>query len=144
MAIDLVHYTPVASLKGGVLIGLGISIPLIFNGRTAGVSGIVSNLVSNYFKDGIWRIAFLLGLVISPLAWRYFSDPIEVNIQTSNNLLVASGLLVGLGTSLALGCTSGHGIIGLANLSKRSVVATLTFISTAFFSFYLIHHVWSL
>jgi len=144
MALDLVNYTPVASLKGGVLIGLGISILLVFNGRTAGVSGIVSNLVSNFFKDGIWRLAFLLGLVISPVVWSYFSTPIELHIQTSDKLLITSGLLVGIGTALALGCTSGHGIIGLANLSKRSIIATLTFILVAVYSFYLIHHVWSL
>lgn len=124
-------FNPLLSLVGGALLGISATILLLFNGRIAGISGIMGGALSEP-GDRDWRIAFLVGLVVGGgalLAVRpsSFGTPPEVSLLT----LVIAGLLVGFGTTVGTGCTSGHGVCGLSRLSIRSLVAVLTFITTA-------------
>ena len=121
---------------GGLLIGGGGAVLLLFNGRIAGISGIVDNALHGDIGDRGWRIAFLVGLVV-PVAVRGLGS---VELPHGWTLIVVSGLLVGLGTRIGSGCTSGHGVCGIANLSRRSLVATLIFIGTAIVTVYLVRH----
>lgn len=122
-------------LLGGSLIGLAVTIMLLFNGRVTGISGIISSSLAKPSKSDFWRIAFLLGLIFGG-AFVYFLQPtLFVNISNRSPLTVAiAGLLVGYGTVMGSGCTSGHGICGLSRLSMRSMVATLTFMLFGFLS----------
>jgi len=124
------------SLWGGMLIGAGAAVLLLLNGKIAGISGIAENAVRGLFGEHGWRIAFLLGLVI-PAALCGLG-PIE--FAQGLPLLAVSGFLVGFGTRLGSGCTSGHGVCGLANLSPRSLVATLCFMTVAAATVYLVRH----
>jgi uncharacterized membrane protein YedE/YeeE len=124
------------SLWGGMLIGAGAAALLLLNGKIAGISGIAENAVRGLFGESGWRIAFLLGLVIPAAAFGL--GPIE--FAQGVPLLAASGLLVGFGTRLGSGCTSGHGVCGLANLSPRSLVTTLCFMTVAAATVYLVRH----
>jgi uncharacterized protein len=125
-----------SSLWGGVLIGAGAAALLLLNGKIAGISGIADNAVRGLFGEQGWRFAFLLGLVIPALIFGL--GPIE--FAQGLPLLAVSGFLVGFGTRLGSGCTSGHGVCGLANLSPRSLVATLTFMAVAAATVYLVRH----
>lgn len=133
------------ALAGGMLIGLAAALFLLANGRIAGISGIVGGIVGSLlhlnWRDLDWRLAFVLGLVISTLVWRQFFSLPAVQIQASDMMLVIAGVLVGFGTRLGSGCTSGHGVCGMARLSLRSIVATLIFMSTGFAVVYLLRHV---
>ncbi|MBX3639621.1 MAG: YeeE/YedE family protein [Nitrosomonas sp.] len=133
------------ALAGGMLIGLAAALFLLANGRIAGISGIVGGIVGSLlhlnWRDLDWRLAFVLGLVISTLVWRQFFSLPAVQIQASDMMLVIAGVLVGFGTRLGSGCTSGHGVCGMARLSPRSIVATLIFMSTGFAVVYLLRHV---
>ncbi|MBX3630488.1 MAG: YeeE/YedE family protein [Nitrosomonas sp.] len=133
------------ALAGGMLIGLAAALFLLANGRIAGISGIVGGIVGSLlhlnWRDLDWRLAFVLGLVISTLVWRQFLSLPAVQIQASDMMLVIAGVLVGFGTRLGSGCTSGHGVCGMARLSPRSIVATLIFMSTGFAVVYLLRHV---
>jgi uncharacterized membrane protein YedE/YeeE len=140
MTIDWQHFTPWASLLGGVLIGLAVLIFILFNGRIAGISGIIGGLIKPNLQDIDWRIAFVLGLLVSPSLWQLFVALPAIQIQASNPLLIVSGLLVGIGTRYGAGCTSGHGICGLSRLSPRSMVATLCFMLTGFLTVYITRH----
>jgi uncharacterized protein len=124
------------SLWGGMLIGAGAAALLLLNGKIAGISGIAENAVRGLFGENGWRIAFLLGLMIP--AALYGLGPIE--FAQGMPLLLVSGFLVGFGTRLGSGCTSGHGVCGLANLSPRSLVATLNFMTVAAATVYLVRH----
>ncbi len=124
------------ALGGGILIGGGVSALLLLNGQIAGVSGILGNLVRGGAGDQAWRVAFLLGL-IAPAA---VFGPGPAELPATLTLSAVSGLLVGFGTRLGGGCTSGHGVCGLANLSARSLVATLIFMSTAALTVYVARH----
>jgi hypothetical protein len=124
------------SLLGGLLIGAGAATLLLLNGKIAGISGIFENAVRGVFGAKAWRIAFLLGLVL-PAALLGLGT---IEFPQRLPVLAASGLLVGLGTRLGSGCTSGHGVCGLANLSLRSLVATLTFMSVAVATVFLVRH----
>ncbi|MCB5187106.1 YeeE/YedE family protein [Methylobacillus caricis] len=137
--VDWTHATPLSSLAGGVLIGLAAALLLVMNGRIAGISGILGGLLKASWSDSAWRICFLTGLVASP--WLYsFWAPLPGMVATSDiNLLVVAGLLVGLGTRLGSGCTSGHGVCGIARLSPRSIVATLIFMLAAMATVYIRH-----
>jgi uncharacterized membrane protein YedE/YeeE len=136
------EFTPLASLIGGVLIGLAAVLMMIGNGRITGVSGIVSSLLS--FKNGTqgWRAAFLLGILAgaSLAAAIGLYDPLSVQFPAKGMLAAAAGLIVGAGTSIGGGCTSGHGICGLARLSPRSAVATAIFMSVALVVVYITRH----
>ncbi len=133
--------TVVTALGGGILIGLAAAILLFFNNRTAGVSGIAARLIKPWQQDSHWRLAFITGLVISAPLWRLLVGDISIQINTPLIVLAVAGLLVGYGTQLGGGCTSGHGICGNARLSPRSIVATLTFMITAGITVYLVRHV---
>ncbi|MBF8177579.1 MAG: YeeE/YedE family protein [Burkholderiaceae bacterium] len=140
MTIDWMHFTPWHALAGGLLIGLAAALFILFNGKIAGISGILGGLLRPVKGDVLWRIAFLLGLMISPLVFALFRPLPEVTIEASNVTLVIAGLLVGLGTRYGAGCTSGHGVCGLSRLSLRSLVATLAFMAAGFLTVYIVRH----
>lgn len=118
----------IQSVIGGGLIGIAVSILLLFNGKVLGVSGILGELFKHKLSKNYWRLFFVIGLLISSLIYNIFK-PIPLTEMTSNNLvIVMAGLLVGFGSRLGSGCTSGHGVCGIARLSLRSLIATMTFI----------------
>ncbi|NOH96944.1 YeeE/YedE thiosulfate transporter family protein [Vibrio sp. 99-70-13A1] len=122
---------PWHALAGGMLLGVSASILLLFIGRVAGISGIVSGLLKPVKGESSWRITFIVGMIASVFILLPFGVELPV-VESSNLVLVAiAGLLVGFGTKISNGCTSGHGIVGLARFSKRSIVATLTFMAFA-------------
>jgi len=136
------HFTPVASLVGGMLIGLSASALLLFDGKVAGVSGIVGGLLSPPKNDTLWRAVFIAGLLTGGLLFRLFSPhAFDIDVSRSAGAVALAGLLVGFGTRLGSGCTSGHGVCGLSRLSPRSLVATVTFIAAGVATVYLINHV---
>ncbi len=142
MQIDWAHFTPWASLAGGVLIGLAAAMLLLASGRIAGVSGIVGGLLAPQpAGERGWRIAFLLGLLLAPAAWKLFLPGVEVRIDSGFGVLVLAGLLVGAGTSIGSGCTSGHGVCGLSRLSPRSLAATVAFMLAGFATVFVARHV---
>lgn len=140
MNIDWVNFTPISAAIGGVLIGIAAAILLIFNGRIAGISGILGGILKPTKGDTAWKIAFILGMVISPMLFVWFAYMPEVNIAASTPVLILAGLLVGFGTRLGSGCTSGHGICGMARFSRRSIVAVLIFMVVAFATVAISHH----
>jgi uncharacterized protein len=136
------NFTPVSGLIGGLLIGLAATLLLLLNGRLSGISGIVGGLLASKSSDAGWRAAFVAGLLLGALAYVLATgDAIVVRMQASVPVLVVAGLLVGFGTQLGSGCTSGHGICGLARLSKRSIVATSVFFVVAMLIVFLTRHV---
>lgn len=144
MTIDWLHFTPMSALLGGALIGLSAALLLLLNGRIAGISGIVGGLLQGPKKDDVaWRVAFVLGLIAAPLLYQAFSALPESIIETGDASLIVAGLLVGLGSRLGSGCTSGHGVCGISRLSPRSIVATMTFMATGFMTVYVMRHLWS-
>ena len=125
--IDVSNFTPIPSLLGGLLIGLGVIIFFISTGRLAGVSGIAFNVISN--NNRFTNILFLSGLIIGPVIYKFFiSNDIPFLINNSYFIIIIGGLLVGLGTKIGSGCTSGHGVCGISRFSIRSIVATIFFI----------------
>lgn len=131
----------IQSLIGGSIIGIAVSLLLLFNGKVLGVSGILGELFNNPLSKNYWRLFFVLGLLISPLIYSIF-HPIPIIEITSNKLLIIiGGLLVGFGSRLGSGCTSGHGVCGLARLSVRSFIATMTFIFFGFVTVFVIQKV---
>lgn len=133
-------FTPLPSLIGGLLIGFSTLLMIIWLGKIAGISGIVGQLWSAAAGDRAWRLAFLSGLMLAPLLYAWWAPLPAVQIVTSTPGLVVAGLLVGFGTRLGSGCTSGHGVCGLSRLSLRSLVATLTFMATAILVVWLLRH----
>ena len=143
MTIDWSHFTPWASLAGGLVLGLAAALFILVNGRILGVSGILAGLLPPLRGDAGWRIAFLLGLLAAPLTWSWFAPAGLVaapRLETAWPLLVVAGLLVGFGTRMASGCTSGHGVCGLSRLSLRSLVATLCFMAVGFAVVFVTRH----
>jgi uncharacterized membrane protein YedE/YeeE len=140
MTIDWSNFTPWMSLAGGLMIGVATAMFLLFNGRIAGISGIVGGLLNPARGDVAWRIAFVAGLVISPLAFALAAPLPEVRIEASYPALLVAGLLVGIGTRYGSGCTSGHGICGLLRRSPRSLVATIAFMFAGFVTVYIVRH----
>jgi uncharacterized membrane protein YedE/YeeE len=143
MTVDWNHFTPWASLGGGVLLGLASALFILLNGRVLGVSGILGGLVRPRPGDTGWRIAFVAGLLVAPTLWRLFAQPAVPRIEASEAVLVIAGLLVGWGTRYGSGCTSGHGVCGLSRLSPRSLAATLAFMAAGFATVYLVRHVFA-
>lgn len=143
MNIDWIHFTPWASLSGGVLIGGASALFILLNGRILGVSGILGGLLPAKKGDASWRIAFLLGLFLSPLVMKalapadFFNIP---RIDATMTMVIVAGLMVGLGTRYGSGCTSGHGVCGLSRLSPRSMVATVLFMAAGFATVLVIKH----
>jgi len=139
MSIDWFHFTPWSALAGGLLIGLSAAMFLLLNGRIAGISGIVSGMLQTGGGQG-WRLAFVAGLLAAPWAWRLAHALPPVAIAASTPVLVAAGLLVGVGTRYASGCTSGHGVCGLSRGSPRSLAATAAFMGAGFAMVYITRH----
>jgi uncharacterized protein len=136
------HFTPLASLVGGMLIGLSASVLLLFNGKIAGISGIVGGLLSPVKHDTLWRAVFVAGLLTGGLLSRLFAPQVfALGISRSAGALILAGVLVGFGTRLGNGCTSGHGVCGLSRFSPRSLIATVIFIATGAVTVYIINHV---
>ena len=144
MNIDWAHFTPFTSLTGGVILGIASAIFILVNGRILGISGIVGGLFPPKLGDTFWRVTFLLGLAVAPMVFhavvpaQYITEP---RIDTTDMMVVIAGLLVGIGTRYASGCTSGHGVCGLSRLSPRSLVATASFMSAGFVTVYVMRHV---
>lgn len=128
------------ALAGGLLIGLAASLLILLNGRIAGISGIVGGLLNQQTSDLAWRIAFLAGLIIAPLVYGWVHALPAVEIKASTATLLVAGLLVGIGTRYGSGCTSGHGVCGIARLSRRSIVATLVFMASGALTVYVTRH----
>ena len=136
------NFTPVSGLIGGLLIGLSTVLLILFNGRIAGISGIVGGLLARKGSEIGWRAVFVVGLLLGAFVYMLATGgALPVNIQASLPVMLAAGLLVGFGTRLGSGCTSGHGVSGIARFSKRSIVATLMFFVTAIITVFLTHHV---
>ncbi len=144
MTVDWNHFTPWASLSGGILLGLATALFILVNGRILGISGIVGALLPLRRGDTGWRIAFLIGLCAAPLTFRLLAPGALLEaprIDAGLVAIIAAGLLVGYGTQLGSGCTSGHGICGLSRLSPRSLIATASFMGAGFATVFVIRHI---
>jgi uncharacterized protein len=136
------HFTPISASVGGLLIGLSATMLWLANGRIAGISGIVGGLWTARAGDVTWRIAFVIGLVVAPaLYWMSGGELPQITVSVPWPLIVIGGLLVGFGTRLGGGCTSGHGVCGIARLSPRSIMATGLFMATAVVTSFALRHV---
>ncbi|UFH50467.1 YeeE/YedE family protein [Pseudomonas sp. KNUC1026] len=142
MTIDWLHFTPWSALAGGVLIGLAASLFAVANGRIAGISGLLGSLLQRGAEGRLEKALFLIGLLVAPFAWALVAAPVRPSFPAGVTGLVVAGLLVGLGTRYGSGCTSGHGVCGLARLSRRSLVATACFMASAGLTVWLVRHVW--
>jgi uncharacterized membrane protein YedE/YeeE len=140
MTIDWNHFTPWASLAGGIILGIAAALFILLNGRVLGISGILGGLVKPKAGDTGWRVAFVAGLIAAPLLWRLFAPLPVARVDASIPVLVIAGLLVGWGTRYGSGCTSGHGVCGLARLSPRSLAATLAFMAAGFVTVFIARH----
>lgn len=138
--IDWNNFTPWTSLAGGLMIGIATALFLVFNGRIAGISGIVGGLLTPARGDIAWRLAFVGGLVLSPLVFSSIAPLPQVHIEAGYPVLILAGLLVGIGTRYGSGCTSGHGVCGLSRRSLRSMVATVAFMFAGFVTVYVVRH----
>ncbi|WP_417668211.1 YeeE/YedE family protein [Roseibium sp.] len=139
----MTEFTPVMSLFGGVLIGLASVALMGVHGRIAGINGIVGGLfASPTTGDWAWRAAFILGMIVSPVVMAFASGEMpQISVPVTPVMLAVGGFLVGIGASIGSGCTSGHGVCGMARFSKRSIVATLTFMATGLVTVFIIRHV---
>ena len=140
MSIDWNHFTPLAAMAGGVLIGIAAAMFVLLNGRIAGISGVLGGLLRPVRGDSAWRMAFVLGLVGAPLVYLLFAALPRPQIDAGYGALILAGLLVGVGTRYGSGCTSGHGVCGLSRLSPRSLVATAAFMTSGFATVFVIRH----
>ena len=143
MIIDWTHFTPWSSLAGGLLIGLATALLLLLSGRIAGISGIVGGLLRPGKGDVAWRVAFVAGLLAAPLVFAMVAPLPQVRIDAGMATLVIAGLLVGVGTRYGSGCTSGHGVSGLSRGSRRSIVATASFMAAGFLTVFVVRHLFS-
>jgi len=134
------NFTPIASLLGGILIGISVAALYFFNGRILGISNITAELLSRKSTDKAWRLLFIAGLISGGLILVLLQPDSVGESPASLGILILAGLLVGYGSSLGRGCTSGHGICGISRLSTRSIVATLTFMSTGIATVYIVNH----
>jgi uncharacterized membrane protein YedE/YeeE len=138
----MANFTPISAAIGGALIGLSAVLLMLFTGRIAGVSGILDGLINPQTSDRAWRAAFVVGLIAAPLAAVLIGYAVPMPQMPSSYVTIAvGGLLVGFGARLGSGCTSGHGICGIARLSPRSIVATGVFMVAAIVVVALTHHV---
>ncbi|SIT41523.1 conserved membrane hypothetical protein [Paraburkholderia ribeironis] len=140
MSIDFASFTPGLSLTGGLVIGAAAAVLVFFNGRIAGISGILGGLLGTPQKDAGWRVAFLAGLVGAPVLAGLLGNPIAPDIQAGWGEILVAGFLVGIGTRYASGCTSGHGVCGISRGSIRSLVATATFMAGGFLTVFVSRH----
>ena len=140
MTIDWANFTPWSSLAGGALIGLAATLFILLNGRIAGISGVVGDLLRPAKGDVLWRVSFIAGLVIAPVLFQAAFNQPDIEVDASTFTLIAAGLLVGVGTRYGSGCTSGHGVCGLSRRSPRSLVATAAFMASGFLTVFVIRH----
>lgn len=143
MNIDWAHFTPFVSLTGGIILGLASAVFILVNGRILGISGIMGGLMPPKVGDTFWRIAFLLGMFSAPTVFHAVVPAEYIHAQridATDMMVVVAGLLVGIGTRYASGCTSGHGVCGLSRLSPRSLVATISFMLAGFVVVYVMRH----
>jgi uncharacterized membrane protein YedE/YeeE len=140
MNIDTLAFTSGAALAGGLLIGLAAAVFVLFNGRIAGISGILGGLIKPRSGDIGWRLAFTGGLIGAPVIYSLFWRLPDIHIEANPVTLIIAGLIVGFGTRIGSGCTSGHGVCGISRLSPRSIVATLTFMAMGFVTVFLVRH----
>ena len=143
MTIAWAHFTPWTALAGGMLIGLAASLFILLGGRIAGISGILGGLLHPARGDVAWRLLFLAWIVLVPWAWSLAAALPAASIDADGATLLLAGLLVGIGTRYGAGCTSGHGVCGVARLSPRSLAATATFVAAGFVTVWLLRHVFS-
>ena len=143
MTIAWAHFTPWTALAGGMLIGLAASLFILLGGRIAGISGILGGLLRPARGDVAWRLLFLAGIVLVPFGWSLVAALPAASIDADGATLLVAGLLVGIGTRYGAGCTSGHGVCGVARLSPRSLAATATFVAAGFVTVWLLRHVFS-
>jgi uncharacterized membrane protein YedE/YeeE len=137
----LENFTPVSAFSGGVLIGLAATLLLLFNGRIAGISGMMSGLMGTQRSELFWRLTFLAGIVIGAFIFNIIKPEFyQPRANFPVWLLALGGILVGFGTRMGNGCTSGHAICGIARLSLRSIVATVTFMATGFITVFIARH----
>ena len=141
MTIDWTHFTPLSALAGGVLIGLAAAWLLLENGRILGASGLLGGLIPPRAGDRPWRAEAIFGLVLAPFVARVLFDTPSPAIAAGPATLIVAGLPVGFGTRLANGCTSGHGVCGLARLSPRSLASILAFMAAGFATVFAVRHV---
>jgi uncharacterized membrane protein YedE/YeeE len=139
VTIDWNAFTPSSALAGGVLIGIAAAMFVLLNGRIAGISGVLGGLLRPARGDLAWRIAFVV-LIAAPLLYVSVAPQPSLRIDTTYGALVLAGVLVGFGTRLGSGCTSGHGVCGLSRLSLRSLVATLAFMGAGFATVFVARH----
>ena len=134
--MNIVNFTPYSALTGGIIIGFAVAIFFYFNGRLVGISGIASNALTEE-RNKLDNILFLIGLIIGPIIYTLFNqEQISISISNSYLLLIFAGLLVGIGTRVSGGCTSGHGISGIGRFSVRSIIATITFMIVGIITVY--------
>lgn len=134
------NFTPVSAAIGGFLVGLAAVLFMAVNGRIAGISGIVAGVMTPVKGDWPWRAAFVAGLFVAPLIFWIVAGKPQVTFPHPLWMTVAGGALVGFGARLGGGCTSGHGVCGMARFSKRSIAATLTFMATAIATVFIVNH----
>lgn len=135
------EFTPYLSLLGGVLIGLSATLLMVFHGRIAGMTGILAGVLPPVSADWAWRAAFLAGAVVAPLLFTQAGGTIAFAVPVSATALIIGGLIVGIGVTFGAGCTSGHGVCGMARLSKRSIVATAVFMASTALTVFVVRHV---
>ena len=140
MIVDWTHFTPWLSLIGGLLIGVAAALLILFNGRIAGISGILGGLLRAARGDRLWRVSFLVGLIGSPVIYGLAASLPEVQIDADYPTLIAAGVLVGIGTRYGSGCTSGHGVCGLSRRSPRSMAAVASFMFAGFVTVFVARH----
>ena len=141
--MNIVNFTPLSALLGGLLIGLSVALFFILNGRMIGISGIASNFIVSK-ENRIENFLFLIGLIAGPLIYNLISgNEINISISSSVILLIIAGILVGFGTRLSNGCTSGHGISGISRFSIRSIIATITFMLVGIITVFITGIVWT-
>ena len=140
MTIDWNNFAPWSAAIGGAVIGLAAALLVLVNGRVAGISGIVGAMLRPRTGDVAWRVAFVGGLLLSPMVYAAVAAAPSATIAASYPALIVAGLLVGIGTRFSGGCTSGHGVCGLSRLSPRSLVATLAFMVAGFVTVFVVRH----
>ena len=140
MTIDWTHFTPWLSLYGGLIIGLAAGLFILFSGRIAGISGIVGAALRAPVGDRAWRLAFVGGLIASPVIYRLAAPLPPIAIDADYPTLIVAGLLVGIGTRYGSGCTSGHGVCGLSRRSPRSMTAVAAFMLAGFLTVFVVRH----
>jgi len=137
----MTEFTPYYSLLGGVLIGLAATLLMAFHGRIAGMTGILQGILPPLSADWQWRAAFLAGAIAAPFVFTNLGGTIEFAVPVATLPMIIGGFIVGAGVYFGSGCTSGHGVCGMARLSPRSIAATLVFMTAAFITVYVTRHV---